>query len=146
MPRIKITTQVNADVATVSKGFTEALFMQLSPPFPPVKLLRFDGCQTADEVIIQLNFILFTQEWHSLITGHNQSVNYFDFIDEGLKLPWPLKKWRHHHIVTQNDKEQTSITDDIHYRTSNWLMDMLIYPLLWLQFAYRKPIYRRVFG
>ena len=40
----------------------------------------------------------------------------------------------------------TEIVDDITYKTPTWLTDYLLYPVMWLQFAARKPVYRRVFS
>jgi ligand-binding SRPBCC domain-containing protein len=43
------------------------------------------------------------------------------------------------------DDEGTIIIDDITFRTPSILTDYLFYPLLYLQFLYRKPIYKKVF-
>jgi ligand-binding SRPBCC domain-containing protein len=59
-------------------------------------------------------------------------------------LPFFLKYWRHHHRIVQ-DGQSTRIIDDIHFRSPLLLFDFLLWPVLWLQFLYRKPIYRNVF-
>lgn len=48
--QFKIITKVHQDYLSVMEGFTEELFLQLNPPFPPVKLKRFDGCNKGDIV------------------------------------------------------------------------------------------------
>ncbi|AQG78362.1 SRPBCC family protein [Spirosoma montaniterrae] len=139
-------THVNQAPATVWAGFTRNLFNQLSPPFPPVDVVRFDGCLTGDIVHLRLNFLLFRQDWISLITDQQTTPNEIFFIDEGTKLPFFLTYWQHRHRLLTDPAGGTIIADDITFRTPFWLTDYLMYPLMWLQFAYRKPIYRRIFS
>lgn len=142
--KLKITTAVQEDYRQVFAGFTQDLFLKLSPPFPPVKLLRFDGCHTNDRVALRLNFIFFKQTWESLITDFQDTEQEIYFIDEGVKLPFFLKYWKHHHRIVKSG-DQTQIVDDITFKTPFLLMDYLMYPALYLQFLYRKPVYRKVF-
>lgn len=94
---------------------------------------------------MELNFILWKDQWTSIITSDSENQAGFDFVDEGKRLPFPFKKWRHHHKVEAQGSGSV-IIDDIQYRTSLYIMDYLIYPLLYLQFLYRKPVYKKVFG
>jgi len=142
--RLTITTSVDQDYRSVMKGFTQDLFLKLNPPFPPVRLLRFDGCKKGDIVSLELNFLLFKQRWNSLIVEDGLNDQEFYFIDIGTKLPFFLKYWRHHHRILR-DEFGTRIIDDIHFRSPLLLFDFLLWPVLWLQFLYRKPIYRRIF-
>jgi ligand-binding SRPBCC domain-containing protein len=142
--KIYLKTQVNESLSRVVAGFNEALFLKLAPPFPPVKLLRFDGCLKGDIVSLELNFLVFKQPWTSLITHHEDSDSHFVFVDEGEQLPFFLKKWKHTHRM-EASKAGTYIIDDIYYSTGTILTDLLMYPALYLQFLYRKPIYKRVF-
>lgn len=143
-----IKTRVEQPLSTVWAGFDRALFDQLSPPFPPVEVVRFDGCLQGDVVHLQLNFLLFRQDWVSLIVEQQTADNEIFFVDEGTRLPFFLRFWRHRHRLIQSSdgSNQTVIADEITFRTPFLLTDYLIYPLMWLQFAYRKPIYRRVFS
>jgi len=143
--RLKITTSVEQDYISVMQGFNQKLFTRLNPPFPPVNLLRFDGCQRGDVVAIELNFFLFKQQWVSLILEDGLDEREFYFIDYGQKLPFFLKYWRHHHRIVK-DGNRAKIVDDIHFRSPFSLTDLLLWPVLWLQFAYRKPIYQQVFS
>jgi len=68
----------------------------------------------------------------------------FYFVDAGTELPFFLKSWEHRHRILQNEQE-TYIIDDIHFRSPIVILDFLLWPVLWLQFLYRKPIYREVF-
>ncbi len=143
--RIKLSTTVNRPYLEVKAAFTEDLFMSLNPPFPPVKLLRFDGCTTNDVVSLELNFIFFKQQWVSLITEDLTDSQQFMFVDEGTKLPFFLRQWRHRHQIVKAGN-QCVIVDDIQYKAPNWLLGALLYPALFLQFLYRKPIYKRLLG
>ncbi|GAA4453815.1 hypothetical protein GCM10023189_19430 [Nibrella saemangeumensis] len=137
-------TPVNQPLPQVWAGFDRSLFEKLSPPFPPVNVVRFDGCRKGDVVHLQLNFLLFRQDWISDITDQQESPDEIYFIDEGRKLPFFLSYWRHRHRLVRRGSH-TVIIDDIRYRTPTRLTDWLLFPLLWAQFAYRKPIYRRIF-
>ncbi|MDN4166801.1 hypothetical protein QWY31_14915 [Cytophagales bacterium LB-30] len=142
--QISISTVVDASLSDCIHGFTEDLFLKLNPPFPPVKILRFDGCQGGDWVKLELNFLLFRQEWHSYIPHHTQSEQHFEFVDEGKVLPFFLKHWQHRHRLEKSEND-TTITDAIHFSSGFVLFDVLLYPVLYLQFLYRKPIYKKHF-
>ncbi|HAA10159.1 MAG TPA: hypothetical protein DCE41_00115 [Cytophagales bacterium] len=142
--RIVIQTKVEQTVDQVKAGFNEKLFMKLSPPFPPVKLLRFDGSRTGDVVSLELNFLLLKQKWTSHITEDETKEGLFRFVDEGKSLPFFLKYWRHHHQILQ-DGSGSMIVDDISFQAPLRLLTPLLYPVLFLQFWYRKPIYRSFF-
>ncbi|MFN3800467.1 SRPBCC family protein [Belliella pelovolcani] len=142
---ITIETTVAQDYLQVKEGFDETLFTKLSPPFPPVKLLRFDGSKTGDLVTLELNFIFFKQKWTSEITDDQTDEQEFFFIDEGVVLPFFLKKWKHKHRIIKA-KNGSIIRDEISYEGPFGLMTLLLYPALYLQFLYRKPIYKKIFG
>lgn len=143
---ILLTTQVQQPVDQVWAGFDRTLFDQLSPPFPPVDVVRFDGCLKGDVVQLRLNFLVFSQEWTSHIVDQQTTTNEIYFVDQGTKLPFFLAYWHHRHRLLRDSSGGTRIVDDITFRTPYRLTDFLLYPVMWLQFAYRKPIYRRIFG
>lgn len=142
--KLTIETPVEQGYLDVKKGFDESLFKRLSPPFPPVKLLRFDGSEKGNLVSLELNFLLFKQKWTSEITEDKTTDLEFYFIDEGTELPFFLKKWKHKHRVISTGIGSI-IRDEITYEAPFGLMTWLLYPALWLQFAYRKPIYKKIF-
>ncbi len=142
---LKISTVVESNHLKVKEGFDEELFLKLNPPFPPVKLTKFDGCIKGGQVILELNFILFKQRWVSDITYDHTDEKIFEFIDEGVELPFFLKEWKHHHIVNRIDSKKSQIVDDINFKAPFWIMSLLLYPALYLQFLYRKPIYKKLF-
>jgi ligand-binding SRPBCC domain-containing protein len=143
---LKLKTNVQQNFLSVKDGFNEELFLSLNPPFPPVKLKEFGGCIKGDKVHLELNFIFFKQNWISEITYDNTTDSIFEFIDQGTQLPFFLKYWKHHHIVKKLDDNQSVIIDDINFKSPFIVMDFLLLPVLWLQFAYRKPIYKRIFS
>jgi ligand-binding SRPBCC domain-containing protein len=92
-----------------------------------------------------LNFILFKQDWISDIIDQNALESEIYFVDEGSKLPFFLSYWKHRHRMIKDGKG-TIIIDDITFKTPSILSDYLFYPLMYLQFLYRKPIYQKVFS
>lgn len=143
--KINVSTHVESNMEQVWAQFDESLFKALNPPFPPVKLLRFDGSQKGDEVHLLLNFLLFKQLWKSLITDQGEKDGEIYFVDEGIQLPFFLKKWRHRHRIVRNGRGST-IIDEIEYHTPLPLLDWLMYPAMIGQFLYRKPVYQKFFA
>ncbi len=143
--KVKIKTRVLSSLGEIEKGFNRELFLKLSPPFPPVKLTRFDGCVKGDKVSLSLNFLFFKQRWESDIVEDGRDTDSWFFVDKGVKLPFFLKTWLHRHEVLQR-KDTSFIIDDIHFTTGSLLTDFLMFPLLYIQFLYRKPIYQKVFS
>ncbi|MEM6830031.1 MAG: hypothetical protein AAF551_05915 [Bacteroidota bacterium] len=142
--KLKIQTKVGASLSEVESGFTQELFLRLNPPFPTVSLDKFDGCKKGDKVALILNFIFFKQYWESdIIEDAKDDVTWY-FIDRGVKLPFFLKSWTHKHEITQL-KNGSLISDDITYSTGTIVTDFLMFPLLYAQFLYRKPIYKKIF-
>ena len=144
--RVLIRTAVARPPAAVMAGFTRALFLALAPPFPQLTLRRFDGCRRGDRVEIELNTLVKKLTWTSLITadGVRPDGTHF-FIDEGQTLPPPLRFWRHQHLIEPGPAGGSVIVDDLEYRTASPVLDWLLYPAMWAQFAWRKPISRRWF-
>jgi ligand-binding SRPBCC domain-containing protein len=143
--KLTIETQVQQAYLQVKRGFNESLFKKLSPPFPPVNLLRFDGSKKGDLISLELNFIFFKQKWTSEITEDQTTEKEFYFIDRGIELPFFLKKWTHKHRILK-DGEHSLIRDEIEFQAPFWILTWLLYPAMMLQFAYRKPIYKKVFS
>lgn len=142
--RFIINTEVSAELQQVWADFNEHLFQALAPPFPPIRLLRFDGSLKNDEVHLELNFLLFKQVWISKITEQAAIKNEIYFVDEGIKLPFFLGYWRHKHLM-QATPNGTRITDDITFEAPVKALSWLLFPALYLQFLYRKPVYKRYF-
>ena len=142
---IIIKTPVAGNYKEVFSKFDQNLFEALIPPGMKVDLVRFDGSSTGDTVHIRLSILgLIKQEWISKITEDHVSDDQAWFIDEGEELPGFLSFWKHRHIVRKSESGSI-IIDNITYKTPFILLDWLIYPAIYLQFVYRKPIYRKYF-
>jgi ligand-binding SRPBCC domain-containing protein len=140
-----IQTQVETDYQTVSRLFDDKLLIYLTPPFPPVKILQYGGNQKGAEVRLELDFLLFRQLWVSLITEEYAGADEIFFVDQGTKLPFFLSYWHHKHRLIRQGNE-TVIADEVTFRTPFFLFDFLFFPVLYLQFLYRKPRYRKFFS
>ena len=140
-------TAVAPPPAQVMAGFTRALFEALAPPFPRLRVLRFDGCRTGDHVDIELNLLVKRLRWTALIVDDGQLPDgTLFFVDEGQQLPPPLRYWRHRHLIEPGPGGTSVVVDNLEYRTASKVLDALLYPAMWAQFAWRQPIYRRWFG
>ena len=144
---IVIRTPVQGHYRRVLAQFDQSLFDQLTPPGAQVELVRFDGSHKGDLVHLRLKLLgRFPQDWISEITEEVITPEQAWFVDEGVELPFFLASWRHRHLVEKVSAEESCIVDDITFRSPYRLLDWLLYPVLYLQFAYRRPIYQRVFG
>ena len=144
--RVILRTAVAQTPAQVMAGFTRELFVALAPPFPKLLVRHFGGCHTGDVVEIELDTLVKKLPWTSLITedGVLPDGTHF-FVDEGQILPPPLRYWQHRHLLEPGPQGGCIIVDNLEYRTASRLLDTLIYPAMWAQFAWRQPIYRRWF-
>jgi ligand-binding SRPBCC domain-containing protein len=140
----KITTKVGQDYKTVFSKFDLYFFKLLKPPLIGFKVNRFDGCEPGDEVHVEINTFGWKQEWKALIIEKTETNNEIYFIDEGLQLPRPLKKWRHKHIIAKFI-DSSIIIDNIAYSTNSIFLDILLYPVMYLQFFLRKGVYKSYF-
>ena len=138
-------TDVQQPLQKVAAGFNKDLFKALAPPFPRLKLQRFDGSKKGDIVAMELHFGLMKQRWVSEIVAHGETAEEWFFIDEGRELPKPLRYWQHRHRLKRLAEGGTRIIDDVTYRTGNKLLDLAMYPALLAQFLYRKPVYKKLF-
>ena len=145
MLRFVLTTPVPQSIDQVKAGFNLELFKALKPPIINLKVERFDGCHKGDEVHLKVGLGLM-MDWVSLITEDNQNSQEWYFIDEGDKLPPPLKKWRHRHRVLKREAGGSIIVDDISFSSGLKLLDYLLYFPLKLQFKLRAPVYKKIFG
>ena len=143
--QLHLKTNVQQDYLSVLDAFDEQLFRKLAPPYPKLKLVRFDGSEPGDVVEIELQTGFNSFRWTSLITDKKITDSEAYFIDQGQVLPPPLRFWRHKHLVTKEGRNST-IHDIITYSTGYKLLDLIIYPAMLLQFSMRKPIYKREFG
>lgn len=143
--KILFKTKINKSLLEIKSKFNVDLFKALKPPMVNLLVERFDGCSVNDEVHLDLGSFGLKQKWVSVITAENITENEWSFIDEGKVLPWPLASWKHHHRVIQLNKDTSLVVDDINYQCTYPWLNGLIYPAMWLSFAFRPKSYRKFF-
>jgi len=138
-------TKVNGNYLKVMEGFDRKLFEALKPKGAKMEIIRFTGSKTGD--IVELKFLRpIKSTWISTITSHDSDEKQTYFIDEGVQLPFPLKTWKHKHIVEHIDDENSYIIDVISFSSGLKLLDILMYLPLVLSFYPRKRVYRSYFS
>lgn len=142
--QLLIKSKVAAPFELVRENFDRELFEALLPPSFVASLARYDGSAPGDEVHIQFH-LPWRSLWISQITESEQTPTAQHFIDEGIRLPFGLRTWRHQHGVIKIDNNKTAIIDDISFSTRNKLMDLLAWPMLFLAFYPRKWQYKSFF-
>lgn len=142
--RLLIRSIVATPFEQVQKNFDKELFEALLPLSFVASLARYDGSLPGDEVHIQFH-VPWRSLWISRITESVHSASSFHFIDEGIRLPFGLRTWKHQHGLVKIDEHKTLIIDDIRFSTSNKVADLLTWPLLFLAFYPRKWQYKSFF-
>lgn len=137
--RISLTSIVNLDPKIVFEGFDSKLFTYLLPP--GARLIQFGGSVTGDVVHLKLPL---AGEWVSVIVENGNTETGYYFVDQGKKLPFPLKEWTHKHII-EAYQGGTRIVDDMRYSTGNSLLNWLLFPVLYLSFYPRTWQYKNYF-
>jgi|TARA_B110000503_G_scaffold140458_1_gene231382 ligand-binding SRPBCC domain-containing protein len=137
--KIILKSEVIGDLTTVYDRFDDKLFRYLLPP--GATLIEFGGSTKGDIVHLKLPL---AGEWISEITENGMSPDMRYFIDEGRKLPFPLKKWKHKHILLAAGKK-TIIEDNMTFSSGNIIIDLFIYPVLLLSFLPRIWQYKQYF-
>ena len=138
-------TKIDNNFEIIKKHFNRDLFLALKPPGVNIELERFDGCTKGDEVHLKIQSPVLTQHWISHITSNSSTPDEWSFVDEGFELPWPLKYWKHIHVVKKLNENQSLIIDDITFSSSSFIFDLPLKPLLWLSFAVRPKRYKKFF-
>ncbi len=142
--KILIKTKIPKNYQIVFSKFNLQLFKALKPPIVNLVVERFDGCKKGDEIHLKMDFFgLANQRWISHITDDFRGDYEIHFVDEGALLPPPLKKWKHIHRVEKINETNCFVVDDITYTSGNQLLDLVLYPALYLMFLYRVPVYKK---
>ncbi|MBU6324780.1 MAG: cyclase [Bacteroidetes bacterium] len=107
-----------------------------------LRILRYDGQQPGDCFTMQLGPPSLNVRWEGRVTDSGQTPASYWFEDEGLKLPFPLKQWKHRHVVRKSG-DGAVIMDIVSFTTGNGLLDLLCYPFLKAMFVGRIKKYQR---
>ena len=141
--KIYIRSRVKGSPVSVFARFNKDLFLALASAFPKMTLTRFDGCGLYDETHLFLHF-LGKREWISKNTAFFESPEEIYFIDEGIKMPFGMKKWKHIHRITGNENGSI-IHDEIEYDYNNVFLNLLWWFPFYMQFSARPRKYRKYF-
>lgn len=141
---LTFTCPLPANYQVVKSGFNIRLFEALCPPFPEIRILRFDGVRNGDLVQLELNFFLFKWQWWGVVIHEEESESHFLFVDSGEKLPPFLSSWTHEHRIAKT-ANGCSITDEIRFSAGKWWPDALVRLMVILQMKPRRSIYRKYF-
>ncbi len=143
--KIQIVTKVNGNYQDLILQFDRKLFEALKPPIGKLEILKFTGSKKGDRVHLRFLSPVKT-EWISDITQDEINEKEAFFVDEGVKLPFPLRYWKHKHIVQKITADSSFIIDEITFKGSNFLFTFLLYPALYIAFWLRKKTYRSYFN
>lgn len=139
-----VTTIANKSLNCIKKHWNDELLSAVSPPFPLLKVMRFDGNTRGSKIAVELNFLAFKARIVNEIVEYHENDQIFTFTDVGAELPPFLKSWKHVHTIEQKG-ENCLITDDVDYETGVSALDLLLYPSFQGMFLYRQPKYKAYF-
>lgn len=142
--RILIETKVERNAAEVFEGFNRQLFEYLMPPSFLAAADLYEGDDPGCLVRVRFKWP-FTSVMEVEIVERQLHTGESFFVDEGRELPFPLKKWRHKHMVKWAGEAQSIIVDDIQFDSGRNWVNFLMYPFLYTAFYLRKPKYQSYF-
>ena len=141
---IQLKTEVSGNYKDIIRRFDRTLFEALKPKNADMEIVEFTGSKKGDKVHLRFHKPI-RAEWISHITEDGEDEQEAYFVDEGVKLPFPLAYWRHKHIVRKITEERSCIIDDITFRSIGPLLTFLLYPAIYMGFYPRKKVYRSYF-
>ncbi len=141
---IQLKTKVDGNYRDIMRRFDRQLFEALKPAGADMDIIAFTGSERGDKVHLRFNRPV-KAEWISHITDHGANDREAYFIDEGVKLPFPLAYWKHKHIVQKITEDTSYIIDDMTFKGRNFFFTLLLYPGIFLGFYPRKKIYQEYF-
>ena len=142
--RILLKSVVKCNYEKVSTDFSSDLFGYLLPPKFVASLVAYEGSTPGSKVHIRFK-LPWPSDWISIIKSETKDAGKYVFVDEGEKLPFGLKSWRHIHSVVKVDEDHTQIIDDMSFSVGNKIFDYFVFPVLYLSFYPRKKLYKKYF-
>lgn len=141
---IQLKTKVEGNYKEIMKRFDRQLFEALKPKGAKMEIVEFTGSKKGDTVHLQFLSPIKT-EWISKITEDGEDEKESYFIDEGVKLPFPLSYWKHRHVVQKITEDSSYIIDDMTFKGPFFLITLFLYPALYIAFYPRKSLYKSYF-
>ena len=134
----------NLDYFEAAFSFLNINFVKYLISWQPVKLIKWDGIATNDKAHFKFWFF----KWHDFKVKHKFktfSNKEMIFEDLGTQLPLGLEEWRHKHVITKKNN-CVIITDKINFKHKNFLLEIILYPILTLPIITRRILYNRYFN
>ncbi len=142
---IQLRTKVDGNYQDIMRQFDRNLFEALKPSHADMEIVEFTGSKKGDKVHLRFHSPI-KAEWISLITDNGENETESFFIDEGVKLPFPLSYWKHKHIVRKITDSTSYIIDDITFKGPVFFLSWIMYPAIFMGFYPRKKIYKKYFN
>ena len=144
--RFTVVTPVSGIPVEIFQKFQRPLLEALVPPWAKITIHRFDGSVKGDKIELNVKLLgLIDQAWENLVTENFESDRECFFVDEGTKMPFPVTFWKHKHRII-GLKSGSEIRDEIEFHCNSIFLEWIMFPVVWIQFVWRKPIYKKVFG
>ena len=131
------------DFDIVKSSFHRIDFVRFLTYLQPVKILEWSGIKNGCVAYFKLWFF----GWKKLKVIHKDYINnesHLKFVDQGLELPFGLSFWHHTHIV-ENNKKYITITDNLIFSHNNYIIGLMIYPMMIAPIVLRRFLYKMYF-
>jgi len=141
--KFTVSTQIHGiSPGEVYRVFNYDLLWALSPPFAKPKAVLYEGNRPGHRMVFRLVTPLGTKHWAGRVTEEGHTENEIYFVDEGEQMPFGLSLWRHKHRIIKTGWG-TLLRDEVRFEGRNALLTVLLFPVLYAQFIYRKPLYAK---
>ncbi|UOE95974.1 hypothetical protein [Alkalihalobacillus sp. LMS39] len=131
-------TIIHAQKDEVWRFFSTAENLAKITSFPKVRITSDPETKKGNHIVMELQFFLFTFHWTAIITAVTDDY----FIDEAIKVPFPLIAWKHkHHLHAENGV--TVMTDTVEYESI--IPSSLLKPFFYGMFQSRKKAIQHYF-
>ena len=127
-------------VSDVIQSFHDKKFVNFLTALQPVKILNWDGIESGK--VASFSFWFFGWRIMKVVhEGYEAEDTYLHFIDKGLKLPFGLDNWNHHHIVEVKD-DNVIISDRVRMHSESRAKLFFIFPIMIFPVLIRKVTYK----
>ena len=127
-------------VSDVIQSFHDRKFVDFLTALQPVKILNWDGIESGK--VASFSFWFFG--WKIMNVVHERykaEDTYLRFTDKGIKLPFGLDNWNHHHVVEVKD-DYVIISDRVQMHSENRVKLLFIFPIMIFPILIRKITYK----
>ena len=134
-------------VSDVIQSFHDRKFVDFLTALQPVKILNWDGIESGK--VASFSFWFFGWRTMNVVhEGYEAEDTYLHFIDKGIKLPFGIDNWIHHHIVeVKNDN--VIISDRVRMHSESraklfFIFPIMIFPILIRKITYKIRFYNKI--